>query len=85
MGVYPEVSLKEARDKHMLLRKMVSEGKDPGLEQKKQKAMAIVDNNNTFEAVARDWHEYKKDQSIFWTQYMGAGHPELICSRIFFY
>ena len=62
MGVYPEVSLKEARDKHMLLRKMVSEGKDPGLEQKKQKAMAIVDNNNTFEAVARDWHEYKKDQ-----------------------
>lgn len=61
IGVYPEVSLKEAREKHILLRKMVSEGKDPCLEQKKQKAMAVIDNNNTFEAVARDWHEYRKE------------------------
>lgn len=69
LGVYPEVSLKDARDKCIALRKMVANGKDPGLEQKKQKAMAIVDNNNTFEAVARDWHNYRKDQ---WRRHYAA-------------
>lgn len=62
MGVYPEISLREAREKCMELRKMVREGKDPSLEQKKKKAMATIDNNNTFEAVARDWYASRKDQ-----------------------
>ncbi|MDD9920536.1 MAG: tyrosine-type recombinase/integrase [Alphaproteobacteria bacterium] len=62
MGVYPEITLKEAREKCLKLRRMVIDGKDPALEQKKQKAMAIIDNNNTFEAVARDWYDYRKDQ-----------------------
>lgn len=51
IGVYPEVSLKEARDERATLRKMRHDGLDPRQEQKKQKAMAVQNAANTFEAV----------------------------------
>ena len=61
LGVYPEVTLKEARNKRLEARKVVSNGKDPSLERKKTKAMAIVNAQNTFKAIAEEWYELKKD------------------------
>lgn len=62
IGVYPERSLKEARDERAKLRKMRHDGLDPRQEQKKQKAVAVQNASNTFEAVALEWYENRKDQ-----------------------
>lgn len=60
LGVYPEITLADAREKHRQLHKLVSLGEDP-MEVKK----ALVDQKrsdqaNTFEIIAREWLEYKK-------------------------
>jgi len=67
IGVYPEISLKEARDKKIQLRKLLSEGLNPSLEKKKKKLMSSVNNENTFESIAREWHKNRK--SIWKTRY----------------
>lgn len=60
LGVYPEISLKEARNLRSVSRKMIAEGKDPQLEKKKLKAMAAQDNANTFKVVTEEWYENRK-------------------------
>ncbi|MBL1147365.1 MAG: integrase arm-type DNA-binding domain-containing protein [Pseudomonadota bacterium] len=62
LGVYPEISLKEARDKKLEARKLVSEGKDPALERKKTNIMANQNAANTFEVIAREWYENRKSR-----------------------
>ncbi len=64
-GVYPEVSLKEARDKREVARKQVAEGVDPSFARKHKKIEKIQDAQNTFEAIARQWHEKRKSA---WTE-----------------
>jgi len=61
-GVYPEVSLKEARDKRDDARKQIKNGIDPSAEKKLAKLTRMVDAENSFEAVAREWHEKQKDR-----------------------
>ncbi len=61
LGVYPEVSLKEARDKRDAARKQVSEGIDPSQEKKLTKLTREINSQNSFEAIAREWH--KKQES----------------------
>ncbi|MET3117299.1 integrase [Undibacterium sp. GrIS 1.8] len=55
LGVYPEVSLKEARDKRDAARKLVAEGIDPLAHKKAKKSAAIIDATSMFETVAREW------------------------------
>jgi hypothetical protein len=59
-GVYPEVSLKEARDKRDDLRKTVKSGEDPSLLRKKRKTETEENVINTFENIAR---KYLSEQS----------------------
>jgi len=61
-GVYPEVSLKEARDKRDNARKQIKDGIDPSAEKKLAKLTRMVDAENSFEAVAREWHEKQTDR-----------------------
>lgn len=61
LGQYPEVSLSEAREKRDEARKLISAGVDP-CEQKRAKK-AVPDVENTFEAVARQWHKSNKKWS----------------------
>lgn len=56
IGVYPGVSLKDARSRRDEARKQLSQGIDPG-EHKKTLKLAQVADTNTFEVVAREWHE----------------------------
>ncbi|WP_316677621.1 phage integrase central domain-containing protein [uncultured Tolumonas sp.] len=56
LGVYPEVSLKEARLKRDDARKTLAEGNDPGLIRKQSKLAAKVAGENGFENIAREWH-----------------------------
>lgn len=61
LGVYPDISLKQARQKRVDAKEVIAKGKDPGLEKKKEKAMAVQDNANTFEVLALEWYENRKD------------------------
>jgi len=52
-GVYPDVSLKLARDRRDDARKTIAVGDDPGTERKAAKAA----QSDTFETIAREWFE----------------------------
>lgn len=58
-GVYPEVSLKSARELATQARKLLQDGADPGQLRKAAKAKAVHDAVNTLEAVARDWMKHQ--------------------------
>jgi integrase len=51
LGVYPDVSLKEAREKRDEARKLIAQGIDPSAQKKATKAA----ESETFEAIAREW------------------------------
>ena len=55
IGVYPEVSLKEARELHYQARRLLSDGIDPTHERKLEKAMKLEQSENSFEAIALEW------------------------------
>lgn len=63
-GVYPKTSLAEAREKRAIARKMLDEGVDPSLAKRENRQLAEANAANTFEAVAREWHERNRDR---WT------------------
>ncbi len=56
LGVYPETSLKEAREKCDEARRLIRNNIDPLEEKKSQKLQLIADSNNSFKAVAAEWH-----------------------------
>jgi integrase len=56
-GTYPEVSLKEARERRDEARKLLSNGADPGAVKQAQKVEAWERTANMFEAVAGRWFE----------------------------
>lgn len=68
-GVYPEVSLAEAREQREAARKVLANEKDPGEVEKERKRQAALNNSTTFEAVAREWHERSLAK---WTAGYGA-------------
>lgn len=55
LGVYPDVPLKEARDRRDDARKLVAAGVDPSKARKDEKASRSKNAANTLEAVARRW------------------------------
>jgi hypothetical protein len=64
LGVYPEVSLAEARNKVMEARRLLTEHKDPSLAKQQAKHLAAISAETTLEAIAREWHETQKSK---WT------------------
>lgn len=60
LGVYPDVSLKDARDRREAARKLLSAGVDPGANKKAQKTARTDAVANSFEIVAREWLEGQK-------------------------
>lgn len=64
LGVYPEVSLAEARDKRIEARKLLANNIDPSYSKKEAKRQSLIKAENTFEVIAREWHS---NQSENWT------------------
>jgi integrase len=52
LGIYPDVPLAKARDRHLEARRLLADGVDPCVEKQV--------SGKTFEAVAREWHEHWK-------------------------
>jgi integrase len=68
IGVYPDVSLLEAREARSAARKQLAADIDPSLTKKVAKRQAILNSENTFEAVAREWHSNQLER---WRQKHG--------------
>lgn len=56
LGVYPEVGLKEARERMAEGRALLGQGQDPMQQRAQQKHALAVAAANSFEVVAREWH-----------------------------
>ncbi len=55
LGVYPDVSLADARDRRDDARKLLANDTDPGAVKQAQKAAQVELAVNSFEAIAREW------------------------------
>ena len=65
LGVYPAVSLKDARELASQARQAIQSGDDPAEQRKAAKTKAVHESVNTFRAVALEWMEH---QSAKWEQ-----------------
>jgi integrase len=74
MGVYPDVSLKDARNRRDEARKLLASDADPGENRKAVKAAKMEHAANSFEVITREW--YTK-YSATWN----ASHGERIIRR----
>lgn len=64
LGAYPIVSLADAREARERAKKLLAQGIDPSGAKKEEKREAIRNAENTFRAVALEWHE---NQLARWT------------------
>jgi hypothetical protein len=60
LGVYPEVTLKQAREKQADARRLIANGVDPMQVKREKKRQARAQSGDSFEAMAREWHEQQK-------------------------
>lgn len=75
LGVYPDISLAEAREKREQARKLLANGTDPGFAKKEEKRQAARNAENTFESAAREWHANKLES---WTSH----HAKYVLKRL---
>lgn len=81
LGVFPEVSLRDARDDCGAKRKILRAGKDPSAIRKIEKLVgldsdALGISGNSFESVARVWFEEKHSQDV------SVGHAATTIKRL---
>lgn len=62
LGVYPDVTLGDARDRRAQARKALAAGHDPGEKKKEAKRLAASRSTNSFESVAREWIAKRKHE-----------------------
>lgn len=75
LGTYPDVGLKEAREKREDARRLLAAGIDPGESRKAQKAAGTGDSLNSFEVVAREWFSRQRPTWV-------DSHADKILSRL---
>lgn len=75
LGTYPDIGLKDARERRDAARKMLANDIDPGENRKAQKAARAEASANSFEVVAREWIT---KQSTKWS----GGYGAKILSRL---
>ena len=59
LGVYPTITLADARSRRDDARKLVAEGKNPSEVRKEQKIALQTESENAFEKIATEWHQMK--------------------------
>ncbi|MBA5239055.1 tyrosine-type recombinase/integrase [Pectobacterium aroidearum] len=60
LGVYPEITLSEARQRRDEAKRQIATGTDPCEQKKVDKQLRQTLVDNTFKAIALEWHEYKR-------------------------
>jgi integrase len=61
LGVYPDIPLKQARERLYTAKKQIADGIDPSEHRKATKAAKLALAENSFEIVAREWGQKKVD------------------------
>ena len=61
-GTYPLISLADAREEREAAKKLLAGGIDPAKYRKEEKRRTIRNAQNTFKAVALEWHQNQKDR-----------------------
>jgi integrase len=61
LGAYPDVTLKDARERREDARKLLVNGVDPSENRKATKAAKVERSANSFEVLCREWLEQRKD------------------------
>jgi integrase len=74
-GVYPFISLKDARGHRDRAKELLARGIDPGEHRKREKRKRLLEAGHTFESVARDWFDARKSG---WT----SGYADRILRRL---
>src|SRR5574340_528092 len=74
-GIYPDIGLKEARERREEARKLLVQGVEPGENRKAQKAAKNERAANSFEVVAREWFE--KNRATW-----AVGHADKVIRRL---
>jgi integrase len=64
LGVYPVISLADAREGRQRAKKLLAQGIDPSDAKKSRRREAIRNAETTFKAIALEWHENQLDR---WT------------------
>ncbi|PHM46519.1 integrase [Xenorhabdus miraniensis] len=62
IGTFPLITLAEARRKRDEAKKLIAEGIDPNQDKKQKKLATQGEISNTFESIAREWYEGRKDR-----------------------
>ena len=78
LGVYPYISLDEARERRQEAKNQIARGINPSAERKLKKSaesLVVEVQGNTFERVARQWHAIQEKE---WT----SGHAKKIMDRL---
>ena len=75
VGVYPDVSLKLARERLEEARKLLAEEVDPGENRRAVRESKTISSANSFEVVAREWIEKYKN---IWAE----SHKKIITRRL---
>jgi integrase len=75
LGTYPDVKLAEARKRRDAARQKLAAGVDPGEARKAEKRVQRLNAENSFEAIAREWHA---KYSSTWSE----GHAARILRRL---
>jgi integrase len=68
LGVYPEVTLKEARIRKQNARKLLADGTDPGNQRRQEKLARKAGAESNFKAIAQEWA--KKEESHWSASYI---------------
>lgn len=58
LGIYPEISLSEAKQRRVEAKRQVANAIDPSEQKKVDKQARKATVENTFKAIALEWHEY---------------------------
>ena len=74
LGAYPDVSLKQARERRDAARRLLADGVDPGAKKRAEEAATA----DTFEAISREWFEK-------FSRNWAPGHSEKIIRRLELY
>lgn len=76
LGAYPEIKLKDARERRQAARELVAKGIDPSEARKAEKTSRTSQSEGTFEAVAREWHK------VIHTVKTSEGHAARTLTRL---
>jgi hypothetical protein len=64
LGVYPEISLGDARERRAQARKTLAAGTDPGVMKKEAKRQGVLKGEHTFEVIALEWYEQNQQRWV---------------------